>query len=59
MRNTAVQTGEMSNCFLQRISDILNGNRAASFLRIIDIMVDGHGVLQTDSISFVLRSDLF
>ena len=57
MRNIAVQTAEMSNCFLERISDILNGCHAASFLRLFDIMVDGHGILQTDSISFVLRSD--
>ena len=57
MRNIAVQTGEMSNCFLERITDILNGSRAASFLRITDIMVDEHGIQQTESISFVLRSD--
>ena len=38
------------------IADILNGRYGASFQRIVEIIIAGHGRLQTDSISFVLNS---
>ena len=41
--------------FLERLYNLLNGPHAPAFLQIMDIMILGHGSLETDTVFFILR----
>ena len=53
-REIAVQTEHMSVLLMNRIGKILDSPQAGLFYRLLDILTDGHGSYNTDSVSFTL-----
>ena len=55
-REIAVQTEHMSMPLMNRISKILDGPQAGVFYEVLNILTDGHGGNNTDSVSFTLSA---
>ena len=53
MRNTATQTAR--NSFLERIGTIMKSSSALDFMNIVDCLLDSHGHINTDRVSFLCK----
>ena len=48
-KSVQTQTDMITNVTIERFTKILNGENAAEFSRIIDIILSGHGSMEIDS----------